>query len=289
MGRTIRIFCLLGPPIGSCVFWAVLLVALTADQDVVRFLAELHFLIPGTLLLGYLFGLVPAALAGAAVALIEASRLSFKPVLVLLAGLAVGGVFALAVPFLFAAFGRRLELDAWLYIAICAVPTLACWAILRLRRGGPVREGAGATLPRPLRKVFALVLVGPLTGLIILAVAALVRRSGGDASASLGHDWIGIVAIYLIGASPAMVSGLIWAALPRMRLWIESLCLLAIGTAVGLSPLGWWRAAQAGPLGDPGRAEVPAILAAVGTGLAYVLAAFVLRRFEAGRLTPQPS
>ena len=290
MRRTIRIFCLLGPPIGSCVVWVVILLdpGVTAGQ-VVHLLAQIHLLIPGTLLLGYLVGTIPAALAGASVAAIEASGLKFKPAFVLLAGLAIGGGFALAVPLLSAAFGRRLALDAWPYIAVCLVPTLLCWAILRLRGGGSVHEGGGARLPRPLRKVFALILVGPLTGLILLAVAALTGRSGGDAPASLAHDWIGIAAIYLVGASPAMASGLIWAALPRMGPRVESLCLFAIGTAVGLSPVGWWVAAQAGPLGDPSRAEGPAILASVGSSLAYVLAALVLRKSDAAGLTPQPS
>ena len=120
--RTMLIFVILGPPIGYVVF----LVWVMGEHwlrhgRLMPDLGSFLFVFP----FSYLLGIIPALVAGAIVAAIEA-RSRFKWLPVAATGLAVGLAFAV----LFALYFNSLLL----LVAICFIPTLICWQLSRLCR-----------------------------------------------------------------------------------------------------------------------------------------------------------
>ncbi|MBD2748317.1 hypothetical protein IC232_16590 [Microvirga sp. BT688] len=101
------------------------------------------------------------------------------------------------------------------------------------------------------------IVVGPITGVVLLSVAAMVvklsgYRPGGDVLAASTFGWENIVPIYLFGFLPSALIGLGVAALPRMSAWAGAICTLATGLAIGISPGGWWIASMSVPPGGNG-------------------------------------
>jgi hypothetical protein len=126
---TILIFVLFGPPIGYTVF--------------LIWLSGAHWLSHGRLMpdlgsflmffpFSYLLGIIPAIVAGAIVAVIEA-RSRFKWLPVAATGVAVGLAFAV----FFALYFDSLLLS----VAICFVPTLVSWQLSRLWCAQSTRPG----------------------------------------------------------------------------------------------------------------------------------------------------
>jgi hypothetical protein len=117
--RTILIFALLGPPIGYAVFFVWVVGTHWLRHG--RLTPEFVFLVEG-FPFSYLFGIVPALVAGGIVAAIKATS-TVKLLPVAGTGVAVGLAFAIV---MVAYLGSFL-----LPVSICLIPTLICWRLAR--------------------------------------------------------------------------------------------------------------------------------------------------------------
>lgn len=131
LARALFIFVGLGPLVGTLTMFLALFITGLApgpSQSGDLFLQILFT----ALVFSYPFGAPPAALAGCLAFAIRSLRLSLQALAMGVGGLVIGAVYALALWLLFASDQQSLKTEvAALYMTLCVVASLVCWAMLR--------------------------------------------------------------------------------------------------------------------------------------------------------------
>ena len=125
--KTILVFALLGPPIGSLVICLGSAVINPLPSPLSLALGNLVFLMVTAIPFSYVIGIVPALLVGTLTAIGENISQRFGFVHVVLLGLICGFIFAA----LFDRHGRSDLGYAVVKMLTCLVPTIGCWRISR--------------------------------------------------------------------------------------------------------------------------------------------------------------
>jgi hypothetical protein len=137
------VYVALGPPIGATVSFLEYVFTAPLRPGQLTYRDVLFF--PVSLLLSYIVGLIPAAVAGVAVAFLNVRYRGLG-----WAHVAAIGLLS-SVPMMFWAWTQRDPRfvpshwyvdDTWWLVLICLVPTLACWRIIRRWRVETRFEGA---------------------------------------------------------------------------------------------------------------------------------------------------